>query len=277
MSINTPETPETPFSHPQSTSVEMRRFARKYLDGASLHPEIQRVRAAALEVFAPTEGERLLDAGCGSGEVARQLVARVGDTGSIAAVDLSEDAISAARARDDGGLVTYAVADVTALDFPAGHFDGVRCERVLQHLQDPDHAVKELIRVTRGGGRVCVIDTDWTSCVWDGFDHLAEVADYLNGSRGRAVDRDRAAGRTTRARMVRAGLREISVLPVTLRFTSPGDASTIAPFFNRDLMYKRAPAELLDRFFASVDRSADRGDFLFAFTMWISQGRVPLG
>ncbi|MFG1710813.1 methyltransferase domain-containing protein [Nonomuraea sp. M3C6] len=138
----------------------MKRFAGSYLDGASLHPEIQRVRTAALEVFAPTEGERLLDAGCGVGEVARQLATRVGPTGSIAAVDLSEDAISTARARHDGSPITYAVGDVTALDFPEGHFDGVRCERVLQHLSDPDGAVKELMRVTRRGGRICVIDTD---------------------------------------------------------------------------------------------------------------------
>jgi SAM-dependent methyltransferase len=265
------------FALPEGASEEMRRFASSYLDGASAHPEIQRVRIAAFEVFAPTAGERLLDAGCGAGEVARQLATRVGDTGSIAAVDLSEDAISTARARHDGSPIAYTVGDITALDFPDGHFDGVRCERVLQHLQDPDRAVKELIRMTRRGGRVCVIDTDWTSYVWDGFDYLAEVAGHLHANRDFAAGRDLAAGRTARARMIRAGLQGISVLPVTLRFTSPADAGAIVPFFNRDLMSKFVPAELLDRFFASVDRSADRGDFLFAFTMWISQGRVPLG
>jgi ubiquinone/menaquinone biosynthesis C-methylase UbiE len=193
--------------------------------------------------------------------------------GSVAAVDRSEHAISIAQYRHDGSPVTYTIGDVTALDFPEGNFDGVRCERVLQHLSDPDGAIKELTRVTRPGGRVCVIDTDWTSCVWDGFDHLDEVVGQLPGENW-----DSGAGRTTRAQMMRAGLREITALPVTLRFTSPTDAAVVVPFFARGgMMQQILPAELHDRFFASVDRSADRGDFLFAFTMWICQGRVPVG
>ncbi|MFG1710814.1 hypothetical protein ACFLIM_47405 [Nonomuraea sp. M3C6] len=104
-----------------------------------------------------------------------------------------------------------------------------------------------------------------------GYEHLAEVVDHLP-----TAGRDGAAGRTTRTRMVRAGLQATSVLPVTLRFTSPTDAAAIAPYFNGDIMGMFVPAELLDRFSASVDRSADRGDFLFAFTMWITQERVPV-
>jgi hypothetical protein len=66
------------------------------------------------------------------------------------------------------------------------------------------------------------------------------------------------------------------VSPVTLRFTSPADAGIIAPFFNRTVMRENLPAELFDRFFASVDQAAARGEFLFAFTMWICLGRVAL-
>jgi hypothetical protein len=76
--------------------------------------------------------------------------------------------------------------------------------------------------------------------------------------------------------MVRAGLEETTALPVTLRFMSPADAAVVVPFFNRDALQGRVPTELFDRFFASVDRSAALGDFLFAFTMWISLGRVAL-
>jgi ubiquinone/menaquinone biosynthesis C-methylase UbiE len=249
----------------------MQRQIISYLDTVAAHPEMRRVRTAAFKMFAPREGERLLDAGCGLGEVARQLGARVGAGGSVAAVDRSEQAVAVARSRDAGGPVTYAVGDVIALDFPDGHFDGVRCERVLQHVPDPDTAVKELARVTRPGGRVCVIDTDWSSSTGDGFDHLGEVIDSFFSN-----EHDGAAGLVVRPRMVRAGLRETDVSPVTLRFTSPADAGIIAPFFNRTVMRENLPAELFDRFFASVDQAAARGEFLFAFTMWICLGRVAL-
>lgn len=242
-----------------------------YLDAVATHPEMQRVRTMAFEIFAPSIGERLLDAGCGLGEVARQLGTRVGAKGSVTAVDRSAQAISVARTRRDGSPVTYAVGEITALDFPDGHFDGVRCERVLQHVPDPDAAIKELVRVTRPGGRVCVIDTDWSSSVSEGYEHLDEVREGFA-----PAGHDLAPGRAIRSRMVRAGLREVNALPVTLRFTSPADAAVVSPFFNRDVLRDRLPAELLDRFFASVERSAALGEFLFAFTMWICLGRVAL-
>lgn len=254
------------FARIDAVSAEMRGKIIDYLDVVAGHPEMKRVRTAASAIFAPSEGERLLDAGCGAGEVARELGAQVGSAGAVFAIDRSQQAVAVAQARHDGGPVTYQSGDVTALDFPDGHFDGVRCERVVQHLADPDAAIAELARVTRPGGRVCVIDTDWSSSVGDGFDHLDEVVgSFFPGH---------SAGRCVRSRMVRSGLRETSVLPVTLRFLSPADAGVVAPIFNRVLMREYLSEELFDRFCSSVDRSADRGDFLYAFTMWISLGRV---
>jgi ubiquinone/menaquinone biosynthesis C-methylase UbiE len=265
------EPTENPFARVDDAAGDIQHLILRYLDAVAAHPEIQRVRSAAFEMFAPSPGERLLDAGCGLGEVARQLGARVGATGSVAAVDLSAQAISVAHSRRDSGPVVYAVGEMTALDFPDGHFDGVRCERVLQHVPDPDAAVKELARVTRPGGRVCVIDSDWSSSVSDGFEYLHEVADGFY-----PAGHDLAAGRTVRTRMVRAGLREVTVLPVTLRFTAPEDAAVVSVLFDEPVMRGRLPKELCDRFFASVRRAAARGEFLFAFTMWICLGRAAL-
>jgi ubiquinone/menaquinone biosynthesis C-methylase UbiE len=267
----TTSTSDNSFTHVDDASEEMQRQLIGYLDTVATHPEIQRVRTAAFEIFAPGEGERLLDAGCGLGEVARQFGARVGTSGSVTAVDRSQQTVAVAESRDAGGLVTYAAGDVTALDFPDGSFDGVRCERVLQHVPNPDSAVRELARVTRPGGRVCVIDADWSSSVWDGFEYMDEVisAFFPDGNSS-------ATGRAVRSHMVRAGLRETSVLPVTLRFTSPADAGVVTPFFIRSVVRDRVPTKLFNQFFASVDQSANRGDFLFAFTMWICLGRVAL-
>ncbi|MFD8008041.1 methyltransferase domain-containing protein [Streptomyces mirabilis] len=155
---------------------------------------------------------------------------------------------------------------------PDGHFDGVRCERVLQHVREPDAAIKELIRVTRPGGRVCVIDTDWSSSVADGFDHLDEdIAEFF------PEDNDLAAGRAIRSRMVRAGLRHTTALPVALRFTSLTDAGVVVPFFNRGAMQSRVRAELIERFFASDERSVDRGGFLSPSLCGLAWDRSPSG
>lgn len=74
-----------------------------------------------------------------------------------------------ARTPAYGLTAAGAVGDIGSLDFPDARFDGVRTERVLQHLGEPDAAVAELARVTRPGGRVCLIDTDWQSAAMDGL------------------------------------------------------------------------------------------------------------
>jgi SAM-dependent methyltransferase/predicted N-acetyltransferase YhbS len=241
-----------------------------YLDGVAVHPAIRRVRGAAMEILAPADGELLLDVGCGLGEVARELGTRVGPRGSVVAIDLSERMIDHARRRHDGGPVTYAVGDIAALQYPDCHFDAVHSERVLQHVPDPDAAVRELVRVTKPGGRVCIVDTDWSSVTWDGFDHLDEISAAI------APDRDLAAGRVARSRMVRAGLQETAVHAETLVFTSAADAAVVAyPLFDREYLRDQVPNSLFERYFASVADAEARGDFLCACTMWISRGRVP--
>ncbi|MGH6654578.1 MAG: methyltransferase domain-containing protein [Actinocrinis sp.] len=264
-------TSESPFAAIDRAPEDMQRLMIGYLDASAGHHEIHRVRSMAYELFAPAVGERLLDAGCGTGEVARQLAVRVGTNGSVTGVDHSSKLIAVATSRDPASAVEYRTGDITALDFPDGHFDGVRTERVLQHLPDPCTAIKELARVTRPGGRVCVIDTDWTSVTSDGFDHMDEVVGQL------AMFTVSDSGRRARSRMVRAGLVETVTHPVTLRFTTPSDAAAVVPVTNSVFLRERITPELYERFVESVEQSAQRGDFLLAFTMWISLGRVPVG
>jgi hypothetical protein len=102
------------------------------------------------------------------------------------------------------------------------------------------------------------------------------VSDYLDEVIAVTIParQNRASGRALRSRMVKAGLRETTVLPVTLRFLTPKDAAVLVPFLNQGVLREHLSADLFDRFTASVNRAADRGDFLFACTMWIALGRV---
>ena len=64
------------------------------------------------------------------------------------------------RSRTSGRAVELRTASVYALPFADGVFDAVRAERVFQHLDDPEAGLREMLRVTRAGGRVMVIDPD---------------------------------------------------------------------------------------------------------------------
>lgn len=264
----------SPFTQVDATPAGIRQELTDYLDRLAALPGIQRVRRTARAALDVRSGQRLLDAGCGAGEEARELASLAGPDGAVTAIDLSGDLVAAARRRDEGSGVRYAVGDITALDFPDATFDGVRTERVLQHLADPDAAVAELIRVTVPGGRVCLIDTDWESFLVDGLP--ADVFGEMQRL-GRELGVIQPAGRRLRGRLVRAGLGAVTAEAVAIPICDRRTAETLHPFLNQALLGRIAaiPGALAGPWFSALNDALARNEFLAVLTIWVATGVKP--
>lgn len=123
-----------------------------FRDGQGLSA-IKRHELALLEVGS---GDRLLDAGCGRGEV---LLAAARDGARVVGVDYSEAAVEIARetlAEVEGADVRR--ADITDLPFPDASFDRILLADVIEHLDSDQEAgaMRELFRVLAPGGRLLV-------------------------------------------------------------------------------------------------------------------------
>jgi len=239
------------------------------------HAEIRKVRRAAWAQLRPCAGQRLLDAGCGGGDIARELAAAVGPDGEVVALDFSAATLAAARERHDGSPVSYLTGDVCALEQADDSFDGVWCERVLQHVTEPDVAIGELIRVTRPGGRVCLIDTDWRSLAFDGMPEQLAAA-VTADMHGRFDAEQVLLGRTLRRRLVAAGLTDVTAAPITCFFDTPGSAAVVLPMVNPAVPADSwsASPEVRADWLAAVDAAGARGDFLAVLTIWAVTGTV---
>jgi ubiquinone/menaquinone biosynthesis C-methylase UbiE len=263
----------SPFADIDRLPPELVATLMAALEGMAAHPEIQRVRRVARQALRPTPAQRLLDAGCGAGEVARQLAGDVAPTGEIVALDISATTVATAAGRHDGSAVRYVEGDVSALDFADSVFDGVRCERVLQHVADPGQAIAELVRVTRPGGRVCLIDTDWESMTVDGLpeDLVAVLKEHLYA---KVMLHHRSIGRTLRRRLVQADAVDLEATPVTCYFANVGATAPVLPMFNVQVAAETGmiPPEIHDDWFAAIDTAAARGEFLAALTIWVVAG-----
>jgi ubiquinone/menaquinone biosynthesis C-methylase UbiE len=116
-------------------------------------------------------GQRVLDVGCGPGLDTVAMAALVGPTGSVAGVDHDPAMVAAADARAEAAGIAewtlHQVAEAARLPFAADSFDACRSERLFQHLPQPEQALAEMIRVTRHGGLVVVMDTDYSTLTID--------------------------------------------------------------------------------------------------------------
>ena len=108
-------------------------------------------------------GMALLDCGCGPGTITlglAQAVAPAQATGIDIEPGMIEQAKAFAAERQVDN-VEFQVADIRDLPFSDNSFDVVLTSAVLEHLGDPEHALKELHRVVKKGGLVGVVNTDW--------------------------------------------------------------------------------------------------------------------
>ena len=91
---------------------------------------------------------RVLDLGCGDGQISRLLAGR---GARVVGIDPTWNQIRVAHER--GGGATYARSGAAALPFADGSFDAVVACLVFEHIDDVDAAIAEVARVLRPGGQ----------------------------------------------------------------------------------------------------------------------------
>ncbi len=122
-------------------------------------------RATVSAVVQP--GDRVLDACCGTGDLA---VAARKAGGTVTGVDFSERMLE--RARRKSGEIEWVQGDALALPFPDGAFDAATVGFGVRNLDDLERGLAELRRVLRAGGRLAILEITKPSGVLTPFYRL---------------------------------------------------------------------------------------------------------
>jgi ubiquinone/menaquinone biosynthesis C-methylase UbiE len=136
-----------------------------------------------LAVAAPVHGERVLDAACGTGLVARLAAEAIGWKGAVIALDLNPAMLDVARGLPPpaGAPIRWLEGDVEAMPLPDLTFDLVLCQQGIQFFPDLQRALDEMLRVLAPGGRAAI-------SVWQGDTaYTRALADALESAMGRTV------------------------------------------------------------------------------------------
>lgn len=192
-------------------------FAR-YLDTTRATDFFREVKRRSYALLDPHPGDHVCDVGCGTGDDVLALTRLVEPGGRALGVDASATMIGEAehRAAAAGIAAEFARMDARRLDLPDALFDGVRAERLLQHIPDPDAVLAEIVRVAKPGAHIVVWEADLDLFVIDAPDYAASRAmqrfvcdGFRNGGIGHELYR----------RFQELGLTDVRATPLTGEWT----------------------------------------------------------
>ena len=160
-------------------------------------------------------GTSLLEVGCGVG-AQTVIVAARNPTMSIISVDISSESIQLAASRCRSAGITnviFEVADLFDLPYEDESFDHLLVCFVLEHLAEPDRALRALLRVLKRGGTITVIEGDHGSAFFYPPSQAAQAAIACQVSLQAAAGGDANVGRRLYPLLCSAGVVEVQVSP----------------------------------------------------------------
>lgn len=140
----------------------------RHLDKASANDQVRHSKLRLINEFLkPCKGDRILDVGCGAGHDAKTLAGLIGRNGRVVGIDCSSIMIREARRRTRLLClpVEFRIGDAHHLDFPDNTFDGCLVASTFMHLDRPQLALSEIVRVMKPGARVAALEPDWDTIV----------------------------------------------------------------------------------------------------------------
>lgn len=164
-------------------------------------------------------GERVLEVGCGVGAQTVQLV--TGSPGiELTSVDISEESLAQAKARvaaeAPDATVEWHHGDLLDLPFADGSFDHLFVCFVLEHLPEPEQALRTLQRLIRPGGTITLIEGDHGSAFFHPRSADAQVLiDCLTDLQALAGG-DALIGRRVQPLLTAAGYDDVRAWPCTV-------------------------------------------------------------
>ncbi len=167
--------------------LELEAATRRQLDAAAIrldggvHAKHRLTGYHDFFVERVREGERVLDVGCGKGELAHDLVVRAG--AEVVGIDNDPDHLAFARERFRHERLRF-VAGTAPADLPGERFDVVVLSNVLEHVADRPGLLRELAASARPRVvlvRVPVLARDWSVPLRLelGLDHFSDPGHYV--------------------------------------------------------------------------------------------------
>ena len=171
---------------------------------------------------------KILDVGCGPGSITIDFAKNYlsspetnnnngsgsgsgsGGGGSIIGIEPTQELIDIANENKSKLVpeltnISFQIGSIYELPFDDDSFDLVHAHQVIIHLQNPIEALKELKRVTKPGGFICIRDADLESSIVSPVEKYESLREFYVIKAKNAISTDTKAGRKLRNKALEAG------------------------------------------------------------------------
>jgi 2-polyprenyl-3-methyl-5-hydroxy-6-metoxy-1,4-benzoquinol methylase len=155
------------------------KYAMKSLD-VIVPLSLPSTRNIILDIYKNTTNKDILDAGCGPNPYVSIELAK--KSNRIVSMDISKGIIRTARMfakKEKLNNLTFIIADLKYLPFKESHFDIIICSDTIEHIINPDAAIKEMADSIKRNGEILFTIPNR----WDFITLLARFKDILKGKK----------------------------------------------------------------------------------------------
>jgi ubiquinone/menaquinone biosynthesis C-methylase UbiE len=221
-------------------------------------------------------GEKVLDVGCGPGSLDRWLAHHTGKANPITGVDPSTYLLreAAAPVKSEGleSVVQFQEASGDSLPFPDNSFDVTMSFTAMQYV-DADRMLREMMRVTRPGGRVAVLARGDDRPNLVNVPLQAELKAKVEGERTERYNELGCNDASLYRRFHQAGLSKVKMFPQLAIFTPSTDSARLQDMQDRFLsVLSSGEAE---EFHNALARAQEDGSYFVAEWFHCAVGTVP--
>ena len=268
--------PPSAWTDPEQMSRQDASNLAKFLEERAQFPDQIQVNQFLVETLAPAPGEKLLEAGSGSGVLCRLVAPAVIPGGHITGLEISPNLAEVAQQyAEDTGLgdhISFEAGNAEAMPFDSESFDGAFAARLLMHSEHPDAITQEMARVVRPGGKVVLMDWDVETTVIDHSDK--QLTRRILNWRTDNKDRNNWSGRQLWNRAVSAGLQNLEVFPrVSITFDDNSSLGQTLWRAAKDACDKRAITQgEYDSWVGELQERLVMGTFFASIVYYIVRG-----